>query len=1114
VNAPVKALSQHADAKGQAAPYAPYQLFGLLVLAIVAAVAGTYRYHESQKQAIEREVRNQLVAIADMKVAQLSEWRQERIGDGEAVMADSMSNAAIRRLLAGPARAADRVRILAWMDAFCKRVPYADAILADSSGRIALSAGRRLGDEEHLRQIVKDVIASGRITLRDFHRDTPNGPIHLGLIVPLKVAAGAAPFGVMLFGIDPADHLYPLLGKWPIPSASGETLLVRQDGDQVLYLNDLRHRTGAAMSLRVPLTGGTLPAAKAISGGEGNAEGVDYRGVPVFAALRRVPDSPWFLVAKVDAEEVSRPIARRSVVGGVAALGFVLAVAAGVAFLWRRQQLRFYRDRYRAELERRALAGHYDYLSRFANDIILLADEDKRIVEANDRAVCAYGYTREELVGMDIRDLRHPSGRDEFERQWRRTEERGSAVFETVQQRRDGTPIPVEVSSRRVEVEGRVFRQSIIRDITERRAMDEKLRGAVQTLEESESRFRATFEQAAVGMAHLGLDGRFLRVNERLCAIGGYSRDEMLGLTARDVTPSADLDREEPLLRKLVAGELDCVALEKRFRKKDGSEVWVYATTSVLHSASGEPLHLVSVVEDITQRRGAQSALLQSEERFRQVVESAPEGIVVEAQCIILYLNPVAVRLLGGESAGQLLGRCMLDLIHPDERSAAMDRSAMVARGSPAPLAERRYIRLDGSILPAEVSAAPIVYDQRPSSLIFFRDIGVRKRIEAERAVLEHQLRQAQKMESMGRLAGGVAHDFNNHLTVINGYCDMLLGQLHPEDSLREPLDEIRTAGERASALTRQLLAFSRKEMTEMGPVCLKEVVADAGRMLRRLIGEDVAIVTRHDPAPAVVMADRGQMNQVLVNLAVNARDAMPDGGTLVIETSSAQIGEPDAALDPDARPGCFVVLAVSDTGAGMSLETQQKIFEPFFTTKNFGTGLGLATVYGIVRQNGGWIRVHSEVGKGARFEIFLPLIEGDAPALAKDECCAARRGSETVLVVEDQPEVRRLTMVILDRIGYRLLEAANGAEALEVLQRDSQPIDLMITDVVMPGMNGRELAMRAAELRPSLKVLYISGYTADAIGRQGVLDPGVAYLPKPFTATQLSAKIRELLEV
>jgi hypothetical protein len=346
------------DPNARAAPYAPYLLSALLAMAVVAAGAGAYRYYVSQREALKREVRNELLAIADIKMAQLSEWRRERIGDGEAIAADSMTNSALRRFLAGPQKVSDRARILAWMEAVCRHAPYTNAILTDAGGRVFLSFGERMGDGEHLRRSAIEGVAAGRIVLRDFQREGPNGPIHLGVIVPLRTAPDEPPFGTMLLGIDPADRVYPLLNRWPIPSASAETLLVRRDGDSVLYLSELRHRAGSAMTLRVPLSNKSLPAAQAISGVMGDTEGLDYRGVRVFAAVRRVPYSPWFLIAKIDADEVLAPMARRSAMAGLAALGFVLAAIAGGAFFWRRQQLRFYRDRYRAELERRALLGH------------------------------------------------------------------------------------------------------------------------------------------------------------------------------------------------------------------------------------------------------------------------------------------------------------------------------------------------------------------------------------------------------------------------------------------------------------------------------------------------------------------------------------------------------------------------------------------------------------------------------------------------------------------------------------------------------------------------------------------------------------------------------------
>jgi nitrogen-specific signal transduction histidine kinase len=394
-------------------------------------------------------------------------------------------------------------------------------------------------------------------------------------------------------------------------------------------------------------------------------------------------------------------------------------------------------------------------------------------------------------------------------------------------------------------------------------------------------------------------------------------------------------------------------------------------------------------------------------------------------------------------------------------------------------------------------------------------DITGQKRAEDERRNLERQLLQAQKMESVGRLAGGVAHDFNNHLTVINGYCAMLLDEMGPADPLREPVDEILLAGQRAAALTRQLLAFSRKQVAEPRVISLNDVVAEARKMLSRLIGDDVEIITHLDAGLGSVVADSSQMNQVLMNLAINARDAMPDGGRIIMETMNTDLDAGYAAQHAGVEAGPYVLLSITDTGAGMTQEVVQHIFEPFFTTKDVGagTGLGLSTVYGIVKQAGGWIWVYSEPGKGSTFKVYLPRAGGaPEPLPAPVSAAETLRGTETVLVVEDQPEVRKLTLAMLESQGYRLLEAASGSEALSLCERYPEPIHLLITDVVMPGMTGRELAMRLLALRPSLKTLYTSGYTANTIAHEGVLDPGVAYLPKPFSPAQLAAKVREVL--
>ena len=975
--------STEEDPAVHAAPAAPYPLL-LLFLAFTLTVVGVfYVYHRTQTEAIEREARKELLAVADMKVEQIDGWRQARVRVGQSIMADAMSMAVMRSFLARRG-AAERVQILKWLDAICTHGACADAILTDAQGRVALTVGRAMGDDEYVRGLVAEVLQGHEPVWHDFRRDGPNGPVHLGLNIPLRLGSGP-PFGALLFGIDPENFLYPLIRGWPTRSLTAESFLVRRDGDDILHLSDLRGHPGMALNERIPLTRSDVPAVRAVLGARDDFEGPDFGGVSVFAAARAVPGTPWFLVAKINAQEVRGPIARRAIPGAIAAVALILAFGGVVAFFWRREQTRFYRDRYHAEVERRALLGRYDYLSRFANDAILLMDEAGHILEANDRALEMYGYTREEFLALSARDMVHPSDRADFEVHWNAMRGRKSSLFEKVHAHRDGTALPVEVSVRIIEVEGKVFRQSIIRDISE--------------------------------------------------------------------------------------------------------------------------------------RRRAQAALRESDERFRQVVESAPEGIIVEIDVEgvrrMRYLNPVALRLLGAHSASQLLGRPVAEMIHPDELELGRRRAASVLQGGYVAPTERRFRRLYGGELLADTTIARLDFEGKPALLIFLHDLSERKRVEAEHALLEAQLRQAQKMESVGRLAGGVAHDFNNLLTVINGYCDMLLAGFSEGDPARESLDEIRAAGERAASLTQQLLAFSRKQVAEPQPMSLNEVVADSGGMLRRIIGADIEIATSLADDPAVVIADRGQMNQVLMNLAVNARDAMPEGGKLVIETQVAEIGADCASLPADARPGRFVVLSVSDTGVGMGPEVLHKIFEPFFTTKAAGTGLGLATVYGIVRQSGGWVTAESEPGRGACFRVYLAAA---APCPAEPECAVeaqARdsRGSETLLVVEDHPEVLRLTRAMLRQRGYRLLEAATGAEALAVAAAHAGPIDALVTDVVMPGMNGRELAARLLQLRPDVKVLYTSGYAGGAIGSQGVLEPGIAYLAKPFTAAQLTLKLRQVIE-
>ncbi len=509
--------------------------------------------------------------------------------------------------------------------------------------------------------------------------------------------------------------------------------------------------------------------------------------------------------------------------------------------------------------------------------------------------------------------------------------------------------------------------------------------------------------------------------------------------------------------------------------------------------------------------RAAQEGLRRSEMNFRSLVTDAPYGICrCDSGGKLLDVNPALLGMLGYSSAQELQGQ-HLGGLHKDAHQwfelADYLRAAVPFTG---PIAE--WKRKDGTGTVVRVSGRAVSdVDNGKSFELFAEDV-------TERRTLEQQLRQSQKMEAVGRLAGGIAHDFNNLLMVISGYSEFLLDRLGPDQSLRGPAQEIASATQRASSLTRQLLAFSRKQMLAPRVLDLNGVVTENLKMLTRMIGEDIDLVMVPATGLGAVRADAGQIEQVIMNLAVNARDAMPSGGKLTIETSNVSLDDGDARLHAPLRPGDYVMLAISDTGQGMDSETQSHIFEPFFTTKGLkGTGLGLSTVYGIVKQSGGYIWVSSEPSKGTTFKIYLPRVaekvESPAQVVVPAEVVATEPGTETILLVEDEANLRYLARQFLEKQGYRVIEAADGAVAMQIAVAHDGIIHLLLTDVIMPGMNGRELAQRVSEIRPNTKVLYMSGYTENVIGHNGTLDAGVRLLQKPFTLHDLKNKVREVLD-
>ena len=650
---------------------------------------------------------------------------------------------------------------------------------------------------------------------------------------------------------------------------------------------------------------------------------------------------------------------------------------------------------------------------------------------------------------------------------------------------------------------------AVLRALDLRRARAEQAR-AEEARRQGEERFRALIEHGADVVALVAPDGTLLFASHSIERLLGFTPAELVGRPAFERVHPDDLPRINAALRDIVARPGTPAGLELRWRHKDGSwrHIDAVAVDRLAEPAVGA---IVVNFRDVSERRTAEAALRESEERYRTLVEGVRDIIfALSPEGTIASLNP-AFETIAGWRREEWVGQPFERLVHPEDLPLALELLGRVVRGELRPASQFRVRTAKGDYRVGEFSATSQLHEGR---LIGILGIG---RDVTERVQLEQQLRQAQKMEAVGRLAGGIAHDFNNILTAITGYADLLLEDLAASDPRRQDADEIHKAADRAAGLTRQLLAFSRQQVLQPTVLEVTKLVSDLEKMLRRLLGEDVELRTRLAPTTGRVKADPGQLEQVVMNLAVNARDAMPTGGKLTLETANVDLDEAYAADHYPARAGPFVMLAVSDTGIGMSEETQAHMFEPFFTTKEKGkgTGLGLATVYGIIKQSGGFIWVYSEVGHGTTFKLYLPRVEELAERAAAPAHTRARpaRGTETILVVEDEAPVRNVARQVLERHGYTVLEAARAEAALDIATRYSGTIHLLLTDVVMPGLNGRELASRLADLRPDARVIFMSGYTDEAVTRHGVLEPGSAYVQKPFTPDAIARKVREVLD-
>jgi two-component system cell cycle sensor histidine kinase/response regulator CckA len=755
----------------------------------------------------------------------------------------------------------------------------------------------------------------------------------------------------------------------------------------------------------------------------------------------------------------------------------------------------FTRDRteaHRVEQEALANEARYHELFERALDMVLVLDAEGRVADLNPAVTRTLGYQREELIGQPFTLWIAPEERDAAAARLadKMDGTRPASFYRSVVLHKDGHRVPIEASSE-VLIRGGVAAgvMTIARDISDQVA-------ARAELEESERRFRSAFEDAAVGMILADTEGTLLRVNAAFAEMLGYHASELAGMRIEQLVHPEDFAAVSGDFERLRAGlDARCV-FEERLLRSDGMIAIGHVSVSTVRSDDGSMLHFVEQIEDVTELRRVQVELEESQALHRILIESSHDILSVLDLDGTVRLVSRSVENALGYSPEELVGRSYRELMHPDDLQAANAALEAALRGEETPMLRSRMIAKDGRIRLFDGTIAPGFAKDRQATFVVANSRDVTDQME-----LEDQLRQAQKMEAIGRLAGGIAHDFNNQLLAIRAYAELALrqGQAHNDSSAE--IGEVIAAADQAASLTAQLLAFSRRQVMNPEVIDLRVVAADMVKLLQRLIGENVELTTLWPNEATLICADRAQIGQVVANLVLNARDAMPNGGHLSVEV--AQRSDDQQAL-----------LVVRDDGAGMDAATAALVFEPFFTTKGMdGTGLGLSTAHGIVIQSGGQITLDSAPGQGTTFTVKLPLANADSQPAEADATGPTAGGAETILLVEDDTVVRTVIARMLRQHGYRLITAESGEEAIALARAADGEIDLLITDIVMRGLNGRETAEAILTQQPQTKVLYMSGYADDTVIRVGHFEPGISFIQKPFGGDELDRCIRELLD-
>lgn len=1208
-----------------------------IISAFIILGAGYLYMKDERKRMFTIEYTN-LDAIANLKTKQIRQWLIEREGDALIIRNSHGIGRQFDDFLRGKG---ERVDLLEWLESVCSHNGYLTATLIDPQKRIRLSygtGGETMGVTS--RELSIKALQNGEVHLSDLYSsDVINTPI-IEILIPLFTSSvnNRLPVGVLFFRLDLSQYFYPLIQTWPTPSPTGESGLWKREGDDIICMNELRHLKASAFHIRFKKTENRYAIVKAINVGEGFVDGVDYRQVRVLAAVRKVPGTEWYLVAKKDLEEIQGPL-KRQMWNIIIIVGLVIVIiGALLVVFWRQQRVKFFRSRYESELERQALVRHYDYLVKYANDMIFLYDQNDRLVEVNDQVCKKYGYTRDELLSMGIRDLRPAELQSKLTQDLHLLKERGSLLFETRHKRKNGSLFPVEVSAQYFEIEGKKFIQTIVRDLTERNQ-------AAAALLKSEEKFSRIFHLSpdAIALSRLE-DGVLFEVNEGFTNLYGYSLKELIG---KSVTPSElgiwvikeERDRFVQLLKK--TGET--INFEATCSKKDGTvffgsisgkimeldniphllsitrdiserkraeevrqqsislleatlestadgilvvdssgkvssfnsqfvKLWniprdvlktnddklllgavldqlkdpaafiqkveaLYAhpdTSSfdVLHFKDGKtferyslpqridgrPVGRVWSFRDITERLRAEQDLKESESRFRRLYNEAPIGYhEIDAEGRIVSVNRTELTMLG-YSPNEMIGKHVWEFIADTDVSRERVLAKLADKIMPTTGDERSYKRKDGTTIPV-ISDDRYLRDEKGKIIgirTTIKDISDIKKAEADKKKLEAQLLQTQRMQTIGTLAAGIAHDFNNILNIIMGNASLLTDAPADAEKTAGRLRAITTATERGAQVVKQLLTFARKTEIHMQAIIVNDVIREISKLIEETFPKTIIVAMELESNLPATTADPNQLHQVLLNLSLNARDAMPSGGKITFKTS--MISSDDIRKQfPNVQSKPYILISVGDTGFGMDEETTNRIFDPFFTTKDIGkgTGLGLSVVLGIINNHDGFVDVKSFRNAGTVFLIYLPVSERKKEEIEQSSTAikSTPSGNETILFIEDEEFVREAIVELLKMKGYTILVADNGEAGVALFNTHKDSIQLVLSDQGLPKLNGVEVFKEIRKIRPRIAFILLTGYIEPVLKvellKQGVFE----IIMKPYKSTDLLLKTREALD-